>query len=117
MTEQPEEVPIHEGPEPRELEDAAPKLWGAVLNIEALTRISAAVGPYTPDEVDERVLGGAREFLHNALQAQRFELSEMILQAYRVHLPDAAPDLATEAVGGIRGDGDGPGDRDHLRGV
>lgn len=113
MTDQPEDIPVHEGPDPKDWEDQAPKMWAAVLNIETLNRVKEAIGPFMPDE-DERALGGTREFLHNALRDQRAELAAMILHAYKVLLPQEVADLPTEAVGGFRGDGDGPGDRDHV---
>lgn len=115
MSPEPGDVPVHEGPDPKDWPDAAPQMWAAVLNIEALHRVSAAIGPWMQDE-DERAMGGAREFVQNALRNQKAELAEMILHAYRVQLPEE-PEQATEAVGGFSGDGDGPGDRDHMRPV
>ncbi len=58
----------------------------------------------------------ARTLLRAIAAGCAASLAEAILAAYGVILPEE-PDLATEAVGGIRGDSDRPGDRDHLRGV
>jgi hypothetical protein len=118
VTAQPEEesVPVHEGPDAKDWPDAAPKMWGMVLNIEFLNRIIEALdGPVAPE--DGRVHGEAHEFLVQARKAERGALAETILHAYGVELLEENPGLPTEAVGGSRGDGDSPGNRDHVRGV
>jgi hypothetical protein len=113
VTEQPEEIPVHEGPDAKDWPEAAPRLWGLVLNIEFLTRIIEALdGPVLKE--DRRVHGEALEFMVQARHEQRAVLAEMILHAYRVVLPEEPGELATEVTGGFRGDGNGPGDRDHL---
>jgi hypothetical protein len=106
---EPEEVPVHDGPDPHDWPDAAPKMWGLVLDIEYLNRIIEVLDGRVPDDA-EAEHAEARSFLNESREAQRAVLSQMILHAYRVALPD----LATEAVGGFRGDGNGPGDRDQL---
>lgn len=114
MTGVPEDdIPVHEGPDAKDWPEAAPKLWGLVLNIEFLTRIIEALdGPVLPE--DRRVHGEALEFMVQARHDQRAVLAGMILHAYKVRLPEEAADLPTEAVGGFSGDSDRPGDRDHV---
>lgn len=118
MTTQPEDeaAPLHNGPDPHDWPKEEHRLWNAVLDIEMLGRaIDALEGPVFP--ADTRVHEEARMFLGEARKSQRALLSELVLGAYQVSVPEEPDDLATEAVGGIRGDGNGPGDRDHLRGV
>lgn len=116
MTEQPEQLPVHEGADPHEWPEAEHRLWKTMLDVEVLGRvISAMEGPVHP--ADSRAHTEARMFLEDARQQQRGLLSDLVLGAYRVTLPEEPDDLATEAVGGIRGDGDSPGDRDNVRGV
>lgn len=113
MTSQPEEVPVHEGADPHDWPKAEFRLWSAMLDIEALSRvIDAMEGPV--ETADQRTHTEARSLLESARQAQRGLLSDLVLGAFRVTLPEEPDDLATEAVGGTRGDGNGPGDRDHL---
>lgn len=105
-------MPFHDGPDPHQWPEAAPKMWDLVLDIEYLNRVIEVIdGPVAPE--DEREHAEARDFLHGARSGQRAELARTILHSYRVELPE----LPTEAVGGTSGDSDGPGDRDHLRGV
>lgn len=107
-----EDVPFVDGPEPRQLPFAAPLLWDKVENIEALARLTAALdGPVDGDAAEYQEV---RSFLHAAAASERSELAPMILKAYRIALPQE-PEPPTEAVGGFHGDGDGPGDRDHVR--
>jgi hypothetical protein len=107
---EPEEISVHNGPDPHQWPEAAPEMWDLVLDVEYLNRIIEAMeGPVAV--LDERVHAEARMFLHNARSGQRAELAGMILHAYRVKLPEEA----TEAVGGFHGDGDSTGNRDHLR--
>jgi hypothetical protein len=87
-------------------------MWGKVLNIEALTRTLEAVDGKVITDLGPQV-AEARSFLRASLDSERGELSAMILRAYHVEVPED-PGLPTEAVGGFGGDGNGPGDRDHL---
>lgn len=114
MTEQPqeEEVPVHEGPDPRNWERDAPDLWAGVLNIEALDRVAAVLSGPAP-KFTQGLVAEARTFLDRAREDQRAELSAMILAAFQV--PE--PEEPTEALGGFSGDGDGKGAGDHLRRV
>ena len=108
--------PLHSGPDPHDWPKEEHRLWSAILDIEALGRaIEALEGPVFP--ADTQVHEEARMFLGNARKNQRALLAELVLSAYQVPAPEEPADLATEAVGGIRGDSDRPGDRDHLRGV
>lgn len=116
MTEPPEEVPVHEGPDAKDWPKSAPAMWGTVLNIEYLNRIIEALdGPVLRE--DRRAHEEAMEFFVQARHAERGALARMILDAYRVELPEEPDELATEVVGGARGDSNRPGDRDHLRPV
>jgi hypothetical protein len=109
---EPEEIPVHDGPDAHDWPEAAPKMWGLVLDLEYLDRIIAALdGPVLPEYGTAHE--EARSFLDKARTDQRATLAAMILHAYRVKLPDEA-DTATEVVGGFHGDGDSTGDRDHL---
>jgi hypothetical protein len=113
VTDQPEEVPVHDGPDAHEWPDVAPKMWGLVLDLEHLDRIIAALdGPVAPEDVPAHE--EARSFLDKARLSQRADLAAMILHAYKVVMPEEVADLPPEAVGGFRGDGNGPGDRDHV---
>jgi hypothetical protein len=88
-------------------------MWGTVLDIEALNRVIEAMdGPVEPG--DALVHGEARKFLDDARKAKRAEVASAVLRAYRVPLPEEPAGLATEATGGFRGNGNGPGDRDHM---
>lgn len=112
-----EEGHVHEGPDPKDWAAAAPGLWDALLNVEHLARAQAALNGRVPPDY-RAAQQEARQFLGTAADAQRGELAELVLRAYRVRLPQ--PDeagLPTEAVGGFSGDSDGPGDGDHVRPV
>jgi hypothetical protein len=111
---QDEEIPVHDGPDPHDWPEVAPKMWGLVLDIEVLNRVIEAIDGRVPLGL-ERVHGEAREFLNGSRETQRAELAVMVLHAFRVQLPEETAGLPTEAVGGFHGDGDGPGDRDNLR--
>lgn len=109
----PEEVRVYNGADPRTWPQEERRLWGAMLDIEVLNRVIAALdGPV--GDADVRFCDAAHEFLERGLRAQRGLLSELVLGAYEVVLPDEPASPATEAVGGSSGDGDGPGDRDHM---
>jgi hypothetical protein len=108
-----EEVPVHEGPDVKDWPKAAPRLWGLVLNLEYLDRVIEALdGPVLAE--DRHVHSEALEFMVQARHAERAALAGMILHSFRVELPEEPDDLATEAVGGVRGNSAGPGDRDHV---
>lgn len=123
MTEQPQEpeeapVPVQEGPDPKDWPAAAHRLWDALLNVEHITRVQAALNGRVPPEHREQQQE-ARDFLTAAADAQRAELALAVLHTYGLKLPDPPEEavLAPEVTGGFRGDGNGPGDRDHLRPV
>lgn len=108
-----DETPTWDGPDPHNWPQADSKMWGVVLDIEVLSRVIGALeGPVHRE--DALVHDEARKFLDNARSEQRAALSVMILHAYHVPLPEETTDFPTEAVGGPRGNGNGPGDRDHL---
>lgn len=111
-----EEVPVHEGPDPKDWPDAAPHMWGAMLNIEFLDRIIEALDGRIP-EGTETVHGEVRAFLNFAREQQRADLARMVARAYHLRVPDEEASPATEAVGGSGGDSTGEGNGDHLRRV
>ena len=115
MTEQPEEeeTPVHDGPDPRrwpgreDIWPLAEDLRQADSMLELLDGKVARDG--MPPAFDE-----ARSLLRAIAAGCAGNLAVALLSAYGIPVPEE-PELATEAVGGFRGDSDGPGDRDHLR--
>jgi hypothetical protein len=104
---------FHDGPDPHDWPQQAPRMWGLVLDVEYLDRVIAVLdGPVA--EGFEALRDETRGFLGRSREDQRAELAAMILRAYRVPLPGGTEPPATEAVGGFRGDGDSPGNRDHM---
>lgn len=104
---------MYDGADPRTWPQQERRLWGAMLDIEALNRVVAALDG-TVNDTDVQFYDAAREFLERGLRAQRALLSELVLGAYGVTLPEEDVPPATEATGGLHGDGDGPGARDHM---
>jgi hypothetical protein len=105
--------PKYDGPDPHQWMDKAPKILGLVLDIEMLDRTIKAINGGVPEGA-ELLHEAARDFLVKAREGQRAFLAEEILHTYRVQVPEETAEPPTEAVGGFRGDSDGPGDRDHV---
>lgn len=115
MTAQPEEeTPVHDGPDPRDWErnSLLSMAQEDVRAADAMLELLHGSRPL-PD-----MTSSYREALSllAAVAAQAREtLAGQILTAYGISVPDETAALATEAVGGSRGDGDSPGNRDHVR--
>jgi hypothetical protein len=113
VTSEPEEVPVHEGPEPRrwpgreDIWPLAEDLRQADAMLELLHGKVARDG--MPPAFDE-----ARSLLRAIAAERASQLAEALLSAYGVPVPEEPGGQATEAVGGFSGDSNGPGDRDHL---
>jgi hypothetical protein len=107
-----EEVPVHDGPDPHgwpgreDIWPLAEDLRQADAMLELLDGKVARDG--MPAAFQE-----ARSLLRAIAVECAGRLAVALLAAYGVPVPETAP-LATEAVGGSRGDGDGKGNRDHL---
>lgn len=116
MTSQPEEVPVHDGPDPHKW-PGRDDIWPLAEDLRQADRMlellnGSVARDNMPPEFNE-----ARHLVRAITEQCAAALSRALLAAYGVQVPEEPADLATEAVGGIRGDGDGPGDRDHLRSV
>lgn len=115
MTPEPEEIPVHDGPDPR-VWPGRPDIWGPAEDLRQADAMLELLDGKVARDVFVPAFEEARSLLRAITVECAGKLSAALLAAYGVILPEE-PALATEAVGGIRGDSDRPGDRDHLRGV
>lgn len=112
MTEPQEEVPVHDGPDPRDWRRNS-LLSMAAEDVQAADDMLELLQGKRPRPEMTRAYSEALIFLESVAVQCREVLAGQILNAYKVTLPEE-PGQATEAVGGFRGDGNGPGDRDQL---
>lgn len=107
---------FHDGPDPRDWERNS-LLHMAVEDVRAADAMLELLNGTRPHPPMSRSYVEAQIFLDSIAVQAREELAAQILAAYKVTLPEEPAERATEAVGGIRGDSNGPGDRDNLRGM
>jgi hypothetical protein len=108
-----EDVPVHSGPDPRDWErnSLLSMAAGDVRAADAMLELLKGSGPLP---AMARAYQEALSLLGAVAAQARETLADEILKAYGVELPEENPELPTEAVGGFRGNGDSPGNRDHL---
>lgn len=112
--EEAQDVPVHEGPEPRTWQ-SVPAIADLAADVRAVDEMLSTLTGDKPQGGMPLVYDEARAFLLVIARERRTALAMVLLDAYRVPLPEEEPaGQATEAVGGVRGDGNRPGDRDHL---
>jgi hypothetical protein len=108
----PEEVPVVDGPDPRTWERHA-QIHTAALDVRAADAMLELLQGKQPLRSMSRAYVEAVDLLERTVDEAREVLAAALLEAHGVSLPEE-PEQATEAVGGFRGDGSGPGDRDHV---
>ena len=117
MTAQPEEeTPVFDGPDPRTW-PVKEEIWSHAENIRVTDEVMELLNGKTLQLGMSRAYEEARELVRHLGAVSRESLAAALLDAYQVDVPDETASLATEAVGGSRGNGDGPGNRDYVRGV
>lgn len=109
-----EAVPLYDGPDPRDWNRNS-LLSMAAEDVRAADAMAELLRGTRPLPEMSAAYQEALGFLARIAVQARESLAAEILKAYRMELPGEAAGLATEAVGGIRGDSNSPGDRDHLR--
>lgn len=115
MSANPEEVPVHEGPDPRKW-PGREDIWPLAEDLrQADAMLELLDGKVARDGVSP-AFDEARAFLRRLSATAADKLSAAILAAYGIY-PDEEGQFATEALGGFSGDGDGKGTGDHLRRV
>lgn len=115
MTEVLEETPDAnwDGPDPR-LWSRNSLLAMAAEDVRAADAMLELLHGTRPLPPMSRAYAEALTILEVICAQHREVLAAELLKAGHVEPPGEPADEATEAVGGIRGDGNGPGDRDHL---
>lgn len=118
MTEVPEEeeVPLHDGPDPRDWARNS-LLSMAAEDVRAADEMVELLRGKLPLPDMSRAYQEALSLLAAVGAQAREVLAVQLLSAYKVTLPGEGAEPATEAVGGFSGDSDRPGDRDHVRRV
>ena len=116
MNHDPEEIPVHEGPDPRDWARNS-LLAMAAEDVRAADEMLELLQGTRPRPEMTRAYTEALGLLDRIAVQAREVLAAQLLDAYSVVLPEEDADQPTEAVGGVRGDGNSPGDRDHLRPV
>lgn len=113
MSHDPEEIPLHDGPDPRRWRGRQ-DIWPLAEDLrEADLMLELLDGKVARDGMP-RAFEEARALLRAISEQCAARLAGALLDAYHVDLPEEDADAPTEAVGGIRGDGNRPGDRDHV---
>lgn len=113
MSQDPEETPVHDGPDPHQW-PGRQDIWPLVGDLRHADEMLELLDGKVARANMPRAFDEARALVRAIGEQCAVRLSEALLAAYQVDLPEEDADQATEAVGGVRGDGKRPGDRDHL---
>lgn len=106
-------APLHEGPDPRGW-PGRDDIWPLSEDLrQAEAMLDLLDGKVARDGMPA-AFEEARSLLRAIVAECAGRLAVALLSAYGVPLPVEPGELATEAVGGFRGDSDSPGDRDHV---
>jgi hypothetical protein len=117
VTAQPEEeTPVFDGPDPRTW-PGKDDIWRHAEDVRVADEVLDLLSGKVAQDGMSRAYEEARALVRHLASVSRENLAAALLDAYEVEVPEENPGLPTEAVGGSRGDGDSPGNRDHVRGV
>jgi hypothetical protein len=112
----PEEVPVHEGPDPRGW-PGRQDIWPLAEDLRQADAMLELLDGKVARDVPAPAFEEARSLMRAITAECAGKLAVALLAAYGVTLPEEPAVPATEAVGGFSGDSDSTGDRDHLRRV
>ena len=116
MSDEQEEVPVHEGPDPHKW-PGRDDIWPLAEDLrQADAMLELLNGKVARDNMP-LAFQEARHLVRAITEERAVALSLALLAAYGVPVPEEQDPPATEATGGFRGDGDGKGTGDHLRRV